>query len=114
MIIRDPRLRHSASGAVITVPLFLVIHRRKLQRDHNLAFNIMTEIIPELSSSFFIAISDDKFTEVLAKHFKRAFTAVDKWEEWVNRAPPLPTFLSQLQLLGTTGSVKEGKIISNF
>ena len=52
----------------------------------------MTEIIPELSSSFFIAISDDEFTEVLAKHFKRAFTAVDKLEEWVNWAPPCPLF----------------------
>ena len=78
LIIRDPRLRHSASGAVITVPLFLAIHCRKLKRDHNLAFNIMTEIIPELSSSFFIAISDNEFTEDLAKHFKRAFIAVDE------------------------------------
>ena len=31
LTMRDPRLRHRTSNAVITVPLFLVIHHRKLQ-----------------------------------------------------------------------------------
>ena len=64
---RDPRLRSKASGAVATIPLFLVIHHRKLQWDHDLAFSMMTNEIPELATKKFVAISDNEFTATLGR-----------------------------------------------
>ena len=81
LTIREPRLRHKGSNAVITIPLFLVIHQRKLQDDHDLAFRFMIKEVPQLASKFFIACSDNEFTKTMERHFKKAFVAVDEVHE---------------------------------
>ena len=75
---RDPTLRNKTSGAVPTIPLFMHIHKRKLQWTHDLAFSMMVNEIPELATKKFVAISDDEFTELMARHFKKAVIAVDQ------------------------------------
>ena len=60
---------------------FLVIHDRKLQFDHNLAFEIMIKEIPELATKFFIGISDNEFTKTMENHFKKAYIAIDEIHE---------------------------------
>ena len=81
LTIREPRLRHKGSKAVLTIPLFLVIHQRKLQEDHDLAFRFMIKEVPQLASKFFIACSDNEFTKTMERHFKKAFVAVDQVHE---------------------------------
>ena len=41
----------------------------------------MVKEIPELASTFFIAISDNEFTSTLENNFKKAFVAVDEVHE---------------------------------
>ena len=55
-----------------------MVHDRKLQWDHNLAFEIMVQTIPELGTKFFVAISDREFNKVMKVHFKKAFVAADE------------------------------------
>ena len=58
-----------------------MIHHRKLQFDHDIAFKIMINEIPELATKFFIGISDNEFTATMERHFKKAFIAIDEIHE---------------------------------
>ena len=60
---------------------FLVIHQRKLQDDHDLAFRFMIKEVPQLASKFFIACSDNEFTKTMERHFKKAFVVVEEVHE---------------------------------
>ena len=44
-------------------------------RDHNLAFQIITDLIPDLKKKMFVGTSDDEFTKLLIEHFTGAFIA---------------------------------------
>ena len=46
-----------------------------LCRDHDLAFRVICELVPELRSKMFVATSDDEFTPLLSNHLKGAFVA---------------------------------------
>ena len=70
--------KRTASKACPTLPVCFIIHEKKRQMDHDIAFQVMVEKIPELAIKMFIAISDNEFTETLRRHFLKAFIAVDE------------------------------------
>ena len=78
LTIRDPRLLTSHRKNFPTVPAIFVIHERKLMYDHDLAFRIMVELVPDLGSEMFISSSDNEFSALLARHFKGSFVAKDE------------------------------------
>ena len=41
-----------------------VLHDRKFEEDHDMAFQAMVRIVPELQTKMFLAISDVEFTKV--------------------------------------------------
>ena len=59
---------------------------------HELAWRIITDLIPEIKTSKFIAVSDDEFTCLLEKNVKKGLAlvakceihAVKKIERWVS------------------------------
>ena len=55
-----------------------VIHNKKRAWEHDIAFSRMVQLIPELGSKFFVSISDNEFTSLLQKHFKKSFIALDE------------------------------------
>ena len=61
LTIRDPRLLTSRRS-LPTVPAFFVIHERKLMYDHDHAFRIMVELVPELGFEMLLATSDNEFS----------------------------------------------------
>ena len=79
LTIRDVRFRHNSPGkALPTLPVFMFIHVKKSQSHHNWAFEVMVNLLPELSSTLFVAISDKEFPVLMKRHFKKAFVALDE------------------------------------
>ena len=77
LTLRDPRLITSR-GTAPTVPGFFLVHERKLIYDHDHAFRVITELVPELKSEMFVSSSDDEFTALLARHLKGSFVSKDE------------------------------------
>ena len=71
-------MEHRVSGAPATIPGFLVLHHRKLQFDHDIAFSIMVQLVPELATRFFVSVSDAEFRPTFPRHFKKSFVAADE------------------------------------
>ena len=65
--IRDIRLQDKKSGKSPVIPSVQIIHERKLQLHHQLAWSVITNLIPEICTSNFLAVSDDEFTPLLEK-----------------------------------------------
>ena len=65
--IRDIRYKDKNSGKSTVIPIAQVIHERKLSLHHELAWRIITNLIPEISTSKFLATSEDEFTPLLEK-----------------------------------------------
>jgi hypothetical protein len=49
-----------------------VIHERKLRLHHELACRVMVDVLPELATAEFVAVSDDEFTDLLKIFLKGA------------------------------------------
>ena len=64
---RDIRFRNKKSLKSPVIPVIQVIHERKYRLHHDLAWSIVTDLIPEICSKKFLAVSDDEFTPVLEK-----------------------------------------------
>ena len=77
LTIRDPRLLTSRRS-LPTVPAFFVIHERKLMYDHDHAFRIMVELVPELGFEMLLATSDNEFSALLGRHCKGSFVGKDE------------------------------------
>ena len=58
LTIRVPYLRNRISGAYMILPVAMVLHDKKFQIDHQLAFDIILRAIPQLGSKMFLATSD--------------------------------------------------------
>ena len=90
--VRDIRYEDKKSGISPVIPGVQIIHERKLQMHHELAWRIITDLIPEIKTSQFIAVSDDEFTCLLEKNVKKGLAlvakceihAVKKIERWVS------------------------------
>ena len=65
--IRDIRLQDKKSGKSPVIPSVQIIHERKLQLHHQLAWSVITNLIPDICTSKFLAVSDDEFTPLLEK-----------------------------------------------
>ena len=65
--IRDIRYQDRKSGKCPVIPVCQIIHERKIQLHHQLAWAVIVDLIPEISSSKFLATSDDEFTPLLEK-----------------------------------------------
>ena len=77
---RDIRYEDKKSGISPVIPGVQVIHERKLQMHHELAWRIITDLIPEIKTSKFIAVSDDEFSSLLEKNVKKGVALVAKCE----------------------------------
>ena len=77
LTIRDPRLLTSRKS-LPTVPAFFVIHERKLMYDHDHAFRLMVELVPELGFEMLLATSDNEFSALLGRHCKGSFVGKDE------------------------------------
>ena len=68
-----------------------MIHERKLQLHHELAWSIITDLIPEIGTKKFVSTSDDEFTPLLEKYVKKGLVAKcevhgsKKIERWVSK-----------------------------
>ena len=67
LTMRDVRLKHRTTGAILILPLCLVLHDRKFKQDHQLAFDAILRMIPELGTKKFLATSDQEFLWLLSK-----------------------------------------------
>ena len=76
LTIRDVRMKHRLSGAIMILPVFLVLHDRKFKSDHELAFDVMNREIPELKSKHFLATCDQEFVWLLSKAFPKASVGI--------------------------------------
>ena len=65
--IRDIRCQDRRSGKSPVIPVVQILHERKIQLHHELAWMIIVNLIPEISTKKFVATSDDEFTPVLEK-----------------------------------------------
>ena len=65
--IRDIRLKDRKSGKSPVIPIVQVIHERKIAMHHDIAWSIITNLIPEICTAKFLATSDDEFTPLLQK-----------------------------------------------
>ena len=87
--IRDIRFRNRVSGNSPILGVAQVIHERKIQMHHELAWQIITNLIPEFGTAKLVATSDDEFTGLLEKFIKKGLVskceihAVKKIERWV-------------------------------
>ena len=87
--IRDIRYRNSISGKCPIIAAVQVIHERKIQLHHEMAWHIITDLIPEIGTSKLLATSDDEFTELLKKFIKKGYVTkcelhgTKKIERWV-------------------------------
>ena len=61
--IRDTRFRNIRTGAIPIIPAFLIVHERKFGLHHEMAWQIMCNLVEEISTKKFVAVSDDEFTE---------------------------------------------------
>jgi hypothetical protein len=50
-----------------------VIHERKLQLHHQLAWRVMVDVLPELATAKFVSVSDDEFTGLMQIFMKGTF-----------------------------------------
>ena len=79
LTIRDVRFRHNSKGKALPIlPVFMFLHEKKSQSFHNWAFEVMVNLLPELKRNLFVAISDKEFPNLLKRHFKKAFVALDE------------------------------------
>ena len=76
LTLRDVRILGKASGSPMIIPVFLVLHDRKFQADHALAFDYMVNLIPELKTKHFLATSDQEFTDLLESKLEKATVGV--------------------------------------
>ena len=89
LCIRDIRFRNIRTGSVPIIPAVMVIHERKLGMHHEMAWMIMTDLIPEISTKKHLATSDDEFTALMEKFVKNGFVAkcenhgTQKIKRWV-------------------------------
>ena len=87
--IRDIRFRNVRTGSVPILPAVQVIHERKFGMHHEMAWMIMTDLIPEISTKKHLATSDDEFTTLMEKFIKKGFVAkcgnhgTQKIKRWV-------------------------------
>ena len=88
--IRDIRYVDRKSGKCPIIPVVQVVHERKLQLHHHLAWEVITDLIPEIRTQKFIAVSDDEFTPLLQNFVKKGLIAkceihgVKKIERWIS------------------------------
>ena len=89
LTIRDVRFRNIRTGKVPVIPAIQVIHERKLQLHHEIAWKIMANLVEEISTKKHLATSDDEFTELLEKFVHKGFVGkceihgTKKIERWV-------------------------------
>ena len=69
--IRDVRFRNRVSGKCPKLAAVQVIHERKIQMHHELAWQIIPNLIPEFGTAKLVATSDDEFTGLLEKFKKK-------------------------------------------
>ena len=87
--IRDVRFRNIRTGAVPIIPAFHIVHERKFGLHHEIAWKIMVNLVEEISTKKFVAVSDDEFTNLLEKFVKKGFVGkcenhgTKKIERWV-------------------------------
>ena len=62
LCLRDIMRVHLKSRKPMILPVIQVIHERKLQWQHNIAFDTMCRETPELGTQKFVSCSDDEFT----------------------------------------------------
>ena len=65
--IRDIRMKDRKSGKSPVIPIVQVIHERKIAMHHDIAWTIITNLIPEICTAKFLATSDAEFTPLLKK-----------------------------------------------
>ena len=65
--IRDIRYQDRKSGKSPVLPIVQILHKRKVQLHHELAWMVIVNLIPEISSCKFVATSDDECTPLLEK-----------------------------------------------
>ena len=88
--IRDIRYIDKKSGKCPILPIVQVVHERKLQLHHHLAWEVITDLIPEIKTQKLIAVSDDEFTPLLQNFVKKGLVAkceihgVKKIERWIS------------------------------
>ena len=71
--IRYIQLKDRKSGKSQVIPIVQVIHERKIAMHHELAWSIITNLIPEICTAKFLVISDDEFTPLLQKVSLRGY-----------------------------------------
>ena len=87
--IRDIRYVDKKSGRCPVIPAVQIIHEKKIQLHHQLAWEVITNLIPEIKTEKLIAVSDDEFTPLLKRFVKKGLVAkceihgVKKLERWV-------------------------------
>ena len=87
--IRDIRYVDKKSGRCPVIPAVQIIHEKKIQLHHQLAWEVITNLIPEIKTEKLIAVSDDEFTPLLKRFVKKGLVAkceihgVKKIERWV-------------------------------
>ena len=69
--IRDIRYKDKKSGISPVLPAIQIIHERKLQMHHELAWELITDLVPEIKTKNFVSTSDDEFTSLLEKYVKK-------------------------------------------
>ena len=69
--IRDVRFRNRVSGKCPILAAVQVMHKCKIQMHHELAWQIITNLIPEFGTAKLVATSDDEFTGLLEKFKKK-------------------------------------------
>ena len=88
--IQDICYTDKKSGKCPVLPAVQVIHERKLQLHHELAWEVITNIIPEIKTRKLVAVSDDEFTPLLEKYVRKGLVAkcevhgAKKVERWVS------------------------------
>jgi hypothetical protein len=81
---------YTKSGKCPVLPAVQVIHERKLQLHHEVAWEVITNIIPEIKTRKLVAVSDDEFTPLLEKYVRKGLVAkcevhgAKKVERWVS------------------------------
>ena len=89
--IRDIRYIDKKSGKCPVLPAVQVIHERKLALHHQIAWEVITDLIPEIKTRKLVATSDDEFTPLLQRFVQTGLTSkceihgVKKIERWITK-----------------------------
>ena len=73
--IRDIRYIDKKSGKCPVLPAVQIIHERKLALHHQLAWEVIVDLIPEIKTRKLVATSDDEFTPLLKRFVQKGLVS---------------------------------------